>query len=43
MSTQIFKAVLSQALLFMMKDVFTNYTVVAYALLLRIARRKLAA
>jgi hypothetical protein len=33
MSTQITKAVLSQALLFMMKDIFTNYTVLAYALL----------
>ncbi|KAG2225315.1 hypothetical protein INT45_005559 [Circinella minor] len=43
MSTQISKAVLSQALLFMMKDLFTNYTVIAYALLLQIARRKLAA
>ncbi|KAI9489580.1 mitochondrial carrier domain-containing protein [Zychaea mexicana] len=43
MSTQIFKAVLSQALLFMMKDVFTNYTVMAYVLLLKLARRKLAA
>ncbi|KAI9271921.1 mitochondrial carrier domain-containing protein [Phascolomyces articulosus] len=43
MSTQISKAVLSQALLFMMKDVFTNYTVIVYALLLRLARRKLSA
>ncbi|OBZ86239.1 Peroxisomal adenine nucleotide transporter 1 [Choanephora cucurbitarum] len=33
MSTQITKAVLSQALLFMMKDIFTNYTVLAYALI----------
>ncbi|KAI8093273.1 mitochondrial carrier domain-containing protein [Halteromyces radiatus] len=33
MSTQITKAVLSQALLFMMKDIFTNYTILAYALL----------
>ncbi|CAO3597899.1 unnamed protein product [Absidia cylindrospora] len=33
MSTQISKAVLSQALLFMMKDIFTNYTILAYALL----------
>ncbi|KAI8366925.1 mitochondrial carrier domain-containing protein [Blakeslea trispora] len=33
MSTQITKAVLSQALLFMMKDIFTKYTVLAYALL----------
>ncbi|KAG1148321.1 hypothetical protein G6F37_003992 [Rhizopus arrhizus] len=32
MSTQITKAVLSQALLFMMKDIFTNYTVLAFAL-----------
>ncbi|KAI8063426.1 mitochondrial carrier domain-containing protein [Gilbertella persicaria] len=33
MSTQITKAVLSQALLFMMKDIFTNYTMIAYALI----------
>ncbi|CAO3622679.1 unnamed protein product [Cunninghamella blakesleeana] len=33
MSTQITKAVLSQALLFMMKDIFTNYTILAYALI----------
>lgn len=33
MSTQITKAVLSQALLFMMKDIFTNYTVLAFALI----------
>lgn len=33
MSTQITKAVLQQALLFMMKDIFTNYTVLAYALI----------
>jgi hypothetical protein len=33
MSTQITKAVLSQALLFMMKDIFTNYTVLIYALI----------
>ncbi|KAI7902986.1 mitochondrial carrier domain-containing protein [Cokeromyces recurvatus] len=33
MSTQITKAVLSQALLFMMKDIFTNYTLMAYALI----------
>lgn len=33
MSTQISKAVLSQALLFMMKDIFTNYTILAYALI----------
>ncbi|KAI9312445.1 mitochondrial carrier domain-containing protein [Dichotomocladium elegans] len=40
MGAQIFKAVLSQALLFMMKDLFTRYTVVAYALLLRASRQK---
>lgn len=40
MSAQISKAVLSQALLFMMKDVFTNYTVIAYALLLKLSQRK---
>ncbi|KAI8059638.1 mitochondrial carrier domain-containing protein [Gongronella butleri] len=34
MSTQITKAVLSQALLFMMKDIFTDYTVMAFALLM---------
>ncbi|KAI7869500.1 mitochondrial carrier domain-containing protein [Spinellus fusiger] len=33
MSTQITKAVLSQALLFMMKDIFTKYTVVLYVLI----------
>ncbi|KAI9261978.1 mitochondrial carrier domain-containing protein [Sporodiniella umbellata] len=33
MSTQITKAVLSQALLFVMKDIFTNYTVLAFALI----------
>ncbi|KAG2174542.1 hypothetical protein INT44_006805 [Umbelopsis vinacea] len=32
MSTQITKAVLSQALLFMMKDIFTRYTIMAFAL-----------
>jgi len=32
MSTQISKAVLSQALLFMMKDIFTRYTIMVFAL-----------
>ncbi|KAI9031732.1 mitochondrial carrier domain-containing protein [Phycomyces nitens] len=41
MSTQITKAVLSQALLFMMKDIFTNYTVLLYALV-RSSRAKIA-
>jgi hypothetical protein len=31
MSTQISKAVLSQALLFMMKDIFTRYTILVFA------------
>ncbi|KAF7728085.1 ADP/ATP carrier protein [Apophysomyces ossiformis] len=35
MSTQITKAVITQALLFMLKDIFTNYTILAYALLLK--------
>ncbi|KAI8370558.1 mitochondrial carrier domain-containing protein [Radiomyces spectabilis] len=39
MSTQITKAVLSQALLFMMKDIFTNYTVLLFALV-RATRQK---
>ncbi|CDS08666.1 hypothetical protein LRAMOSA10027 [Lichtheimia ramosa] len=39
MGAQISKAVLSQALLFMMKDIFTNYTIMAYALLLKASRK----
>ncbi|KAG1456794.1 hypothetical protein G6F56_006753 [Rhizopus delemar] len=42
MSTQITKAVLSQALLFMMKDIFTNYTVLAFALVQAAKKSKTA-
>ncbi|RCH94697.1 ADP/ATP carrier protein [Rhizopus azygosporus] len=42
MSTQITKAVLSQALLFMMKDIFTNYTVLAFALIQAAKKSKTA-
>ncbi|KAI8886052.1 mitochondrial carrier [Backusella circina FSU 941] len=38
MSAQISKAVLSQALLFMIKDIFTNYTILAFALLRKIKK-----
>jgi hypothetical protein len=39
MSAQITKAVLSQALLFMMKDIFTSYTMLAFALLRKIEKK----
>ncbi|KAI8987899.1 mitochondrial carrier domain-containing protein [Mycotypha africana] len=42
MSTQITKAVLQQALLFMMKDIFTNYTVFAFALIKAAQKNKSA-